>query len=107
MTERRDKLGRRIPQFDRSAAGKKAMQTLKEKNGTDYPSRIGTNGGRKRTRGYLGKLKDEGKEEELKNLSKQASGARWENKDAEAEAEENSDGTRGGGDESPVPERRQ
>lgn len=76
MTERRDKLGRRIPEFDRSAAGKKAMQTLKEKNGTDYPKRIGTNGARKRTRGYFGSLKDKGKTEELSTIGKSAREAR-------------------------------
>lgn len=86
MEDRRDKLGRRIPQFDRSAAGKKAMETLKEKNGTDYPKRIGTNGGRKRTRGYLGRLKDEGKTEELSAIAKNARKAR-ETKDAEAKEE--------------------
>lgn len=86
MEDRRDKLGRRIPQFDRSAAGKKAMETLKEKNGTDYPKRIGTNGGRKRTRGYLGRLKDEGKTEELSTIAKNAREIR-KAKDAEAEKE--------------------
>lgn len=89
MVEKRDKLGRRIPQFDRSAAGKKAMQTLKEKNGADYPKRIGTAGGSKRTRGHFGKLKDEGDEEKLKSISKEATDARWKDEATEAETEEN------------------
>ena len=72
MAERRDKLGRRIPEFDRSAAGKKANQTRREKYGPDYDKRTGAAGGSKRTRGYFGKLKDEGKEAELKALSAQA-----------------------------------
>jgi hypothetical protein len=97
MAERRDKLGRRIPEFDRSAAGKKAMQTLKEKNGADYPSRIGTHGGRKRTRGHFGKLKDEGKETELKNLSKEAADTRWEDKDSETETQTDNGTGRGRG----------
>lgn len=83
MEEKRDILGRRIPQFDRSAAGKKAMETLKEKNGTDYPKRIGTNGGRKRTRGYFGRLKDEGKVDGLSAIAKNARQVRTA-KDAEA-----------------------
>jgi len=62
MEERRDKLGRRIPQFDRSAAGKKSAQTQKEKYGPDFHKRIGADGGRHRTRGYLGKLKAESPE---------------------------------------------
>lgn len=96
MAERRDKLGRRIPEFDRSAAGKKAMDTLKEKNGTDYPKRIGTNGGRMRTRGHFGKLKDEGKTEELKSTSQKAHEVRWKNKDTKAEAETDSRNRRSG-----------
>lgn len=54
-----DKLGRRIPEFDRSAAGKKSAKTQKEKYGTDFHSRIGTRGASMRTRGNFGKLKDE------------------------------------------------
>lgn len=70
MIEKRDKLGRRIPQFDRSAAGKKANQTSKERYGDTIQSRHGTTGGRIRTRGYFGKLKAEGKTDELKVLSR-------------------------------------
>lgn len=76
MEEKRDKLGRRIPQFDRSAAGKKSAKTQKEKYGPNYHSRIGTAGGRKRTRGYLGKLKAEGKTEQLSTIGKEARKAR-------------------------------
>lgn len=76
MEEKHDKLGRRIPQFDRSAAGKKSAKTQKEKYGPDYHSRIGTVGARKRTRGYFGKLKAEGKTEELSNIGKAGRKAR-------------------------------
>lgn len=64
-----DKLGRRIPEFDRSAANKKAAATRKEKYGANIHSRIGSMGARIGTRGYFGKLKDEGKIDELKALS--------------------------------------
>lgn len=66
---RHDSLGRRIPEFDRSAANKKAAATRKEREGDDVYSRIGSLGARHRTRGYFGKLKDEGKLDELKALS--------------------------------------
>lgn len=71
MEEKRDKLGRRIPQFDRSAAGKKSAKTQKEKYGPDFHSRIGADGGRKRTRGYFGKLKAENPEA-LTKITKEA-----------------------------------
>jgi len=64
-----DKLGRKIPEFDRSAANKKGAVTRKELYGTDTHSRAGSVGGRVRTRGYFGKLKDDGQTEELKKLS--------------------------------------
>jgi len=99
MEERRDKIGRRIPQFDRSAAGKKAMETLKEKNGTDYPKRIGLNGARKRTRGYFGSLKDKGKTEELTTIAKKAREVRTAK---EADAKNQADG---GGENPPVSSR--
>ena len=66
---RLDKLGRRIPEFDRSAANKKGADTRKDLYGTDAYSRIGSLGGRVRTRGYFGKLKDDGNTAELKKLS--------------------------------------
>ena len=69
MAERKDKLGRRIPEFDRSAANKKAAATSKERRGDDFHSRIGADGGRNRSRGYFGILKDQGKTEELKNIA--------------------------------------
>lgn len=51
---------------------KKAEQTKKEKYGENYHSRIGSIGGRKRKRGYFGTLKDEGRLDELKKISKEA-----------------------------------
>ena len=57
-----DKLGRRIPEFDRSAAGRKSAQTQKEKYGNDFHARIGADGGRRRTAGHFGKLKNENPE---------------------------------------------
>lgn len=70
MTKRFDKLGRRIPEFDRSAASKKGAITQKEKNGPDFHKRIGAAGGHARKRGHFGNLKDEGKTEELRALAK-------------------------------------
>lgn len=71
MAEKRDSLGRRYPDLDRSAITKKSEKTKKEKYGPDFHKRAGAIGGRRRTRGYFGKLKDEGKLDELKNLSAQ------------------------------------
>lgn len=70
MTEKLDKLGRRIPQFDRSAAGKKSAQTAKERHGTAKYKRNRAAAGSRSKRGYFGTLKDEGKIEELKEISK-------------------------------------
>lgn len=67
--QRYDKLGRKIPDFDRSAANKKGAQTRKELHGANIHSRIGRLGASLGTRGYFGKLKDEGKIDELKALS--------------------------------------
>ena len=78
---RLDKLGRRIPEFDRSAANRKGAQTRKDKYGTDIHSRVGSMGARMRTRGYFGKLKDEGKDEELKKLSQKGIEARQNHRD--------------------------
>jgi hypothetical protein len=74
--ERRDKLGRRIPEFDRSAAIKKGNETKKEKYGPDFHKRISAMGGSHRKRGYFGELKDAGKEDELKRLSRKGVVAR-------------------------------
>lgn len=74
--ERLDKLGRKIPEFDRSAANKKGAQTKKENYGRDKHSRDGSMGGRVGTRGYFGKLKDEGDTKELKKLSEKGIAAR-------------------------------
>lgn len=70
MAQRYDKLGRRIPEFDRSAANKQGAKTKKEKYGPDYHAGIGANGGRARKRGYFGKLKDEGKTAELREIQR-------------------------------------
>lgn len=77
---RLDKLGRRIPEFDRSAANRKGAQTRKDKYGTNIHSRVGSMGARMRTRGYFGKLKAEGKEDELKKLSQRGVEARQHNR---------------------------
>lgn len=69
MTERRDSLGRIIPTYDRSAQAKKAQANRKKKEGEDVHARIGARGGSRRTRGYFGKLKDQGETDKLKALS--------------------------------------
>jgi len=56
-TERRDKLGRRIPEFDRSAASKKGAKTQKEKYGSDFHQRTGADGGRRGPGGGFAYLK--------------------------------------------------
>lgn len=68
MKERLDKLGRRIPKFDRVAAGKKAAVINKEKDEHHY-SKLGSVGGRRTGRGHFGRLKDEGRIEELREVS--------------------------------------
>jgi hypothetical protein len=55
---KRDILGRRIPEFDREAANRKAQQTREERHGTDFNKRIAPSGGRHRGRGYFGYLRD-------------------------------------------------
>lgn len=72
MQKKFDKLGRKIPVFDRSAAAVKANKTSKEKYGPDHHKRIGAIGGSHSTRGYFGSLKDQGKTEELKTIAKNA-----------------------------------
>lgn len=72
MTDRFDKLGRRIPVYDRSAAGKKSAKTRKEKHGDNDHARAGALGGKHRTRGYFGYLKDNHEEETLRALSQAA-----------------------------------
>lgn len=72
MTERRDSLGRIIPTYDRSAQAKKAQANRKKKEGKDVHARIGAVGGNRRTRGYFGKLKDQGETDKLKALSRVA-----------------------------------
>ena len=53
-----------------SESVKRSEKTKKEKYGTDYHARMGAIGGRARKRGYFGRLKDEGKLDELKALAK-------------------------------------
>lgn len=72
MVQRFDSLGRRIPDFDRKAAAKKAQKTREEKYGPDYNKRIGSLGARLGTRGYFGKLKDTDPKK-LKEISSKAS----------------------------------
>lgn len=68
MTDERDTLGRRIPQFDRVAAGKKAAAIHKEKDERHY-SKLGSVGGTRPKRGYFGKLRDDGRIEELRRVT--------------------------------------
>lgn len=58
-----------------SIGGKKGNLTRKEKYGDDYFKRIGAIGGRARKRGHFGKLKDEGKIDELKALTQKGAKA--------------------------------
>lgn len=55
-----------------SEGTKKGNLKKVEKHGTDYFKRIGAIGGSKRKRGYFGRLKDEGRLDELKSLASQA-----------------------------------
>lgn len=61
MTDKVDSLGRKIPVFDRKAAAKKAAATRKERHGSDELRNAGSRGGKHRTRGYFGHLKDTGR----------------------------------------------
>jgi len=90
MEEKRDKLGRRIPQFDRKAAAKKAQITREKNHGPDFNKRIGSMGARLGTRGYFGKLKDTDPQK-LKEISKAAS-----EKSATRTVEERSEAVRKG-----------
>lgn len=89
---RYDKLGRKIPEFDRSAANKKGAKTRKDKHGPDIHSRVGRMGASLGTRGYFGKLKAEGKTDELKKLSHKGLEKRWHSE--EEAAEDNAGGAR-------------
>lgn len=55
-----------------SKSVKKSNETMKGKYGPDFQSRNGAAGGKSSTRGYFGKLKDEGRTDELKALSLEA-----------------------------------
>lgn len=67
---RYDKLGRRIPVFDRKAAGKKTAETVRKKYGDDHYKKIRSKGGKMSTRGYFGKLKEDGNIEELREIQR-------------------------------------
>lgn len=69
MAEKLDKLGRRIPQFDRSAVGRRNAKNMKEQYGPDYFSKLSRAADHSRNRGYFGKLKDEGRIEELRKVA--------------------------------------
>jgi len=56
-----------------SLGTKKGNAKKVEQHGPDYFKRIGAIGGRARKRGYFGRLKDEGKLDELKALAKKGS----------------------------------
>ncbi len=56
-----------------SEGTKKGNLKKVEQHGTDYFKRIGATGGRARKRGYFGRLKDEGRTDELKALAKKGS----------------------------------
>jgi hypothetical protein len=90
MEQKYDKLGRRIPQFDRKAAAKKAQKTREERHGPDFNKRIGSMGASLGTRGYFGKLKDTDPEK-LKQISQAAS-----EKSASRTVEERSEAVRKG-----------
>lgn len=55
-----------------SESVKRSERTKKEKYGPDFHSRIGAAGGSKRKRGYFGRLKDEGRLDELKAITSKA-----------------------------------
>lgn len=86
MTEiRYDRLGRRIPEYDRKAAAAKAQKTREERHGSDFNNRIAAAGGRKRTRGYFGHLADTNPKalREITSAAGKASGkTRRENRDS-------------------------
>lgn len=56
-----------------SESVKRSEKTKKEKYGPDYHARMGAIGGRARKRGHFGRLKDEGKLDELKAIAKKGS----------------------------------
>lgn len=76
MPEQRfDRIGRRIPEYDRKAAGAKGKKTRDEKYGPNHMAAIAVSGGRRRGRGYLGYLRDTDPEK-LKELAQKAGKAR-------------------------------
>lgn len=69
-----------------SEGARKAAQTKKERYGTDVIKGWNSAGGKHRTRGYFGKLKDEGKLDELAEVSKKGGKAFAEDKEASTKA---------------------
>jgi hypothetical protein len=67
---RYDKLGRKIPEFDRSAANKKGAQTRLAKDPEAF-SKMGKSHRSKTGRGHFGKLKEEAPEA-LRRISTEA-----------------------------------
>ncbi len=119
MAEKHDKLGRRIPQFDRSAASKKGAKTQKEKYGPDFHSRVGADGGSRGRSGGFAYLKTKNPKL-LREISSKGghSGvnyfAKLKTEDPEkfreisskgGKASTSKDSTNGGGGNAPVPKR--
>lgn len=81
---RYDKLGRVIPQYDRSTAAKKGAKT-KLKKDPNYFAKIGAKGGKTHGRGYLGKLKEEDPEK-LASITSEAGKKRQAQRTSEGQA---------------------
>lgn len=69
-----DKLGRKIPEFDRSTANKRGAQTRLAKDPEAF-SKMGKAHRKKTGRGYFGKLKEESPDT-LREISQQGQAAR-------------------------------
>lgn len=63
----------------------KGADTKREKYGKNFFVKAGIKGGRRRGRGYFGMLKDEGRLDELKNLSRQGLEVLKKKKDAKSQ----------------------
>ena len=76
MTEniKRDSLGRRIPEFDRSAANKKGVETQRRRD-KDYYKKFAKKGGHASKGGYFQKLK-ETDPEALREIGRKAAQAK-------------------------------
>ena len=80
---RYDKLGRRIPEFDRSAANKKGAETQRKRD-KDYFKKLAAKGGHASKGGYFKTLK-ETNPEALREISRKAVEARKAKRIAEGE----------------------